>query len=57
MGYPARVGKPAKGPGWVVIAEQYRAVTSAESVRNARMFFEGVAARVPNGEYDGWDAM
>lgn len=51
-----RVDEAAKGPGWVVIAERHRAVISASTVRDARAFFETVAARVPGGEYDGWEA-
>jgi hypothetical protein len=44
------------GPEWVVIAEQHGVVTSPEAVRNARMFFESVAAAHPGGDYDGWEA-
>jgi hypothetical protein len=43
------------GPEWVVIAET-TAVTSPEAVREARLFFEGVAATHEGGEYDGWEA-
>lgn len=44
------------GPEWVVIAEQHRAITSPESVRDARAFFEAVAQDWPGGDYDGWEA-
>ncbi len=43
------------GPEWVVIAERHGAVTSPYAVREARLFFEGVAA-THQGEYDGWEA-
>ncbi len=43
------------GPDWVVIAETH-AVTTPEAVRDARQFFEGVAATHEGGEYDGWEA-
>lgn len=42
-------------PGWVVIAESH-AVTSPDAVRQARLFFEGVAATHEGGDYDGWEA-
>ena len=43
------------GPEWVVIAERHGAVTSPYAVRDARLFFEGVAA-THDGECDGWEA-
>ena len=43
------------GPGWVVIAEA-QAVTSPATVREARLFFEGVAATHGLGDYDGREA-
>ena len=43
------------GPGWVVIAEA-QAVTSPAAVREARLFFEGVAATHEGGDYDAWEA-
>ena len=43
------------GPEWVVIAET-QAVTSPAAVREARLFFEGVAATHEGGDYDGWEA-
>jgi hypothetical protein len=46
----------AGGPEWVVIAERHNAVTTPESVRAAREFFEAVATAHPGGEYDGWEA-
>ncbi|MCW5954569.1 MAG: ribonuclease E inhibitor RraB [Propionibacteriaceae bacterium] len=46
----------AGGPEWVVIAERHDAVTSPESVRDARVFFEAVAKQWPGGDYDGWEA-
>jgi hypothetical protein len=51
-----RVDEAAQGPGWVGIAERHGAVTSADAVREARLFFEAVAAKVPGGDYDGWEA-
>jgi hypothetical protein len=51
-----RVDVAAGGePGWVVIAEA-QAVTSPAAVREARLFFEGVAATHEGGDYDGWEA-
>jgi regulator of ribonuclease activity B len=46
----------AQGPGWLVIAELHGAVTSPAAVRDARSFFESLAARVDGGDYDGWEA-
>jgi acyl transferase domain-containing protein len=46
----------AGGPEWVVIAEKHDAVTTPGAVREARLFFEGVAAAYPGGDYDGWEA-
>ena len=46
----------AGGPEWVVVAERHGAITSPETVREARVFFEGVAAHWPGGDYDGWEA-
>jgi hypothetical protein len=43
------------GRGGVVVAEA-QAVTSPEAVREARLFFEGVAATHEGGDYDGWEA-
>lgn len=43
------------GPEWVVIAES-QAVTTPHAVREARLFFEGVAATHGGGSYDGWEA-
>ncbi|UOY01148.1 ribonuclease E inhibitor RraB [Blastococcus sp. PRF04-17] len=51
-----RVDEAAEGPGWVVIAEKHDVVVSPEAVVAARELFEGVAARVPGGDYDGWEA-
>jgi hypothetical protein len=45
----------AGGPQWVVIAET-SAATTHQSVREARLFFEGVAAEHDGGSYDGWEA-
>jgi hypothetical protein len=44
----------AGGPEWIVIAET-QAITSPTAVREARRFFEGVAA-THGGDYDGWEA-
>jgi hypothetical protein len=43
------------GPEWVVVAESHR-VTTPHAVREARLFFEGVAATHVGGDYDGWEA-
>jgi hypothetical protein len=43
------------GPEWVVIAKG-QAITSLGAVREARLFFEGVAATHEGGDYDGWEA-
>jgi hypothetical protein len=51
-----RVDEAAKGPGWVVIAERHDAKLSPEAVVEARRLFEGVAARIDGGDYDGWEA-
>jgi hypothetical protein len=49
-----RVDVAAGGePAWVVIAEAH-AVTTPTAVRDARWFFEGVAA-TNEGDYDGWE--
>ena len=44
------------GSSWVVVAEREAAVTTPETVREARRFFEGVAATHGAGDYDGWEA-
>ena len=41
--------------GWIVIAETH-AATTPDAVREARLFFEGVAATHDGGDYDGWEA-
>jgi hypothetical protein len=51
-----RVDVAAQRTGWVVIAEKHDVVTSPSAVRAARTFFEGVAARIDGGDYDGWEA-
>jgi hypothetical protein len=51
-----RVDEAAQGPGWVVIAEKHDAQLNADAVSEARRFFEGVAAGVSGGDYDGWEA-
>jgi hypothetical protein len=38
-----------------VVVERHGAVTSSYAVRDARLFFEGVAA-THDGSYDGWEA-
>jgi hypothetical protein len=43
-------------PEWIVIAEQHDVVTTPEAVKEARVFFEGVAATNGPGQYDGWEA-
>ncbi|HEX6149372.1 ribonuclease E inhibitor RraB [Nocardioides sp.] len=43
------------GPDWVVIIETH-AATTPNAVREARLFFEGVAATHAGGDYDGWEA-
>jgi hypothetical protein len=51
-----KVDIAADGGGWVVIAERHDAVTSPEAVIEARQVFERIAASVPGGDYDGWEA-
>jgi hypothetical protein len=47
----------ATGDGqWVVIPERHEAIVSPDAVKNARAYFEAVAAQVKNAEYDGWVA-
>lgn len=41
---------------WIIIAELDSAVVSPSSVREARRFFERIAADIPGAEYDGWEA-
>jgi hypothetical protein len=48
-------GAASGGPEWVVIAKAH-AVTSPTAIREARLFFEGVAATHEGGDYDGWEA-
>jgi hypothetical protein len=50
------VDRAASGDQWVVIPERHDVVTSPRAVAEARDFFEGVASRYPDGEYDGWEA-
>jgi hypothetical protein len=47
--------RAAQGPGWVVIAEKHKAITSPMAVREARAYFEGIASRINGAEYDGWE--
>lgn len=51
-----RVGVASPGYSWVVIAEQTGVVVTRERVQEARIFFEHLAASVPGGDYDGWEA-
>jgi hypothetical protein len=51
-----RIDSAAQGPGWVVIAEKHDAIVDAVSVPEAREFFEDLAASLPGGDYDGWEA-
>lgn len=44
------------GPDWVVMVERHDAVLSPDAVRDARIFFEAVAATHGSGDYDGWEA-
>ncbi|QMW67230.1 ribonuclease E inhibitor RraB [Mumia sp. ZJ1417] len=50
------VDTAADGNGWVIVAERDEAVVSPDAVREARAFFESLAASVTDGEYDGWEA-
>jgi hypothetical protein len=51
------VDKAAIGDGsWIVIPERRDVVVNGAAVREARAFFEGVVARVPGADYDGWEA-
>jgi hypothetical protein len=51
-----RVGAPAAGEEWIVIAERRDAVVTPEAIRDARAFFGALAASIRGGEYDGWEA-
>lgn len=55
-GWRIKTVEPSAGPRpkWLVIAETH-AVTTHTAVRDARLFFNGIAAAHPGGEYDGWD--
>ena len=55
LGYTIQVAAAAKGPGFVVIAER-RQVLSLESATEDRRVFQGLAAAMPAGDYDGWEA-
>lgn len=41
---------------WIVISEQHDVIVNAQSVREARGFFERVVGGVPGANYDGWEA-
>jgi hypothetical protein len=45
-----------KRKGWCVVAEQTGVITSAQAVREARLFFEDLVNRTPGASYDGWQA-
>ena len=52
-----RVDRAATNDGsWVVIPERHDVIVDPESVREARVFFEGVVATRPQADYDGWEA-
>jgi hypothetical protein len=54
---PQRVARAALDDGsWVVIPERHDVIVDPESVREARVFFEGVVATRPQADYDGWEA-
>ncbi|GAA4046555.1 hypothetical protein GCM10022282_03810 [Agromyces indicus] len=41
---------------WVVVPERHDVIVDTDSVREARMFFEGIVAVHPQAEYGGWEA-
>lgn len=52
-----RVDRAASDDGsWVVITERHDVIVDPNSVREARMFLEGVVATRPHADYDGWEA-
>jgi hypothetical protein len=51
-----RVGAPAPGEEWIVIAERRDTIVTPEAIRDARAFFGALAASIRGGEYDGWEA-
>jgi UDP-N-acetyl-D-mannosaminuronic acid transferase (WecB/TagA/CpsF family) len=55
LGYNVEVADAATGSGFVAIAER-RQVVNLESATEARDVFERLAADIPDGEYDGWEA-
>lgn len=42
-------------PAWSVALQRHDVVTSAAEVRATRLYFDGLAARIPGVEYDGWE--
>jgi hypothetical protein len=55
-GWSVQVDLNDEGEDWCVAAEQFGVITSADVVRQARTFFESVAARHAGACYDGWQA-
>ena len=55
LGYSVQVNAAATGPGSVVIAQR-RQVLALDSVTDDRRVFEDLAAAMPAGDYDGWEA-
>lgn len=55
-GWSVQVDLDDENEDWFVAAEQFGVVTSADAVRQARTFFEAVAARHSGACYDGWEA-
>lgn len=41
---------------WVVMPERHDVVLSPDAVRDARTYFDAIAAQVESAEYDGWEA-
>lgn len=41
---------------WVVIPERHDVVLSPDAVRDARVYFDSIAAQVDGADYDGWEA-
>jgi hypothetical protein len=46
----------AEDDSWVVIPERHDAIVNVDTVREARAFFEAIAAARPRSDYDGWEA-
>lgn len=54
-GWDIRSVEPSPDRRWVVIAGREVDGIDPEAVRDARAYFERLAATRPRGEYDGWE--